>query len=328
MFWFGFAAPPAEYHLVREVVPPARPHGRWGPSPPALSDASGPPSPDSPLTRVAPAAVSVLTMLYRIALFLALLQATSCYRTAGMSRGAMRMAAESNRRDAVSKTALGGLALFGLTPTPAFAEKINDRLAKFGLPPAAKAPDGFTATLELYGRGSTNDRQKLLVLFNRPSLWVLVKPSVDVNGEDGTLSAGDYQKGDNAALFVTGPPPKSKIDVDDKGYIEEVLKGAISQKSVNVFENFKVMKIQPGVSENGADYVIADFKYDLLTGAGFVVERRGVGSITSVGGGTQAMVAATTASRFKKTKTDLYEVTSSFRVYDGSSAKLASLYEY
>lgn len=35
-------------------------------------------------------------------------------------------------------------------------------------------------------------------------------------------------------------------------------------------------------SFNGNKYVIADFQYELLTGAGFTVERKGVASVTQV----------------------------------------------
>ena len=36
------------------------------------------------------------------------------------------------------------------------------------------------------------------IQFAYPSLWVVSRPSVDKNGEEGTISAGDYQKGDSA----------------------------------------------------------------------------------------------------------------------------------
>eukprot|EP00968_Pinguiococcus_pyrenoidosus_P001908 scaffold94_cov254-Pinguiococcus_pyrenoidosus.AAC.22 len=163
--------------------------------------------------------------------------------------------------------------------------------------------------------------------FDRPSLWVLVKPSVDVNGEDGTLSTGDYQKGDNAALFVTGAPPNGAQSLSDKKFVSDVFAQAISQKSANIYENFKVTKVKPGVTDNGADYFLVDFQYDLLTGAGFVVARKGVGAITAIGKGTQAMVAATTEARYKKVEKDLRQVVESFRVYDGSSAAVARMYE-
>ena len=38
--------------------------------------------------------------------------------------------------------------------------------------------------------------------FAYPSLWVVSRPSIDKNGEEGTISAGDYQKGDSAVRLV------------------------------------------------------------------------------------------------------------------------------
>jgi len=43
--------------------------------------------------------------------------------------------------------------------------------------------------------------------------------------------------------------------------------------------------------------MLVDFKYELLTGAGFEVERRGVASVTSQGDGVQLLWAASTRAR-------------------------------
>jgi len=40
------------------------------------------------------------------------------------------------------------------------------------------------------------------VQFNYPLSWVVTLPSNDVNGEDGTVQAGDYGKGDTATFYV------------------------------------------------------------------------------------------------------------------------------
>jgi len=37
---------------------------------------------------------------------------------------------------------------------------------------------------------------------SHPITWVVTLPSNDVNGEDGTIQAGEYSKGDTATLFV------------------------------------------------------------------------------------------------------------------------------
>ena len=75
---------------------------------------------------------------------------------------------------------------------------------------------------------------------------------------------------------------------------------AISQKGSNVYQNFKVIKVVPqtGPEYNGQEYVIVDFKYQLLTGAGFEVDRRGVAAITSQGPAIEALWAASTTARY------------------------------
>lgn len=79
-----------------------------------------------------------------------------------------------------------------------------------------------------------------------------------------------------------------------------MLQKAISQKSANIYQNFKVTKIVPqsGPEYNGQEYVICDFKYELLTGAGFEVDRRGVAAITSQGPAVEVLWAASTRERY------------------------------
>ena len=93
---------------------------------------------------------------------------------------------------------------------------ISDILSKFpynqysyGLPPLSKIPDGFTALAEIYGKG--RNRNPLLVAFGFPLDWVVTLPSQDVNGEDGTIQAGEYAKGDTATFFVV--PNEGKVEV-------------------------------------------------------------------------------------------------------------------
>jgi len=82
-----------------------------------------------------------------------------------------------------------------------------------------------------------------------------------------------------------------------------------------VYQNFKVTKIVPR-DENGQDYMTVDFKYDLLTGAGFEVERRGVAAVTSTGKGVQVLWCASTRQRYNKsTESSLREMAASFRTY-------------
>lgn len=62
-----------------------------------------------------------------------------------------------------------------------------------------------------------------------------------------------------------------------------------------------------------------EYSYTLLTGAGFEIDRLGVGSIVSVkdSKSTQMMLGASTDIRFKKVKASLEEIADSFRVYTG-----------
>jgi hypothetical protein len=77
---------------------------------------------------------------------------------------------------------------------------------------------------------------------------------------------------------------------------------AISQKGTNVYQSFKVLKVTPqtGPEYNGQEYAIVDFKYELLTGAGFEVERRGIAAITSQGPGVETFWAASIRARYVK----------------------------
>ncbi|KAH8092406.1 hypothetical protein JL720_5377 [Aureococcus anophagefferens] len=95
--------------------------------------------------------------------------------------------------------------LVSLAPAPALAydlARYNRKLDKLGLPPVAGIPDGFSPVLS-----SVNQDQSLIVQFNHPSAWLVVKPKANTNGESGTVSAGDYGKGDSAALYVSDLPP-------------------------------------------------------------------------------------------------------------------------
>lgn len=84
-----------------------------------------------------------------------------------------------------------------------------------------------------------------------------------------------------------------------KAFFEDILIKAISQKGANVYQNFKVTNMVPqtGPEYGGKDYVICDFRYELLTGAGFEVDRRGIAAITSEGKGVEVLWAATIRQR-------------------------------
>jgi hypothetical protein len=116
---------------------------------------------------------------------------------------------------------------------------------------------------------------------------------------------------------------KKNVNDQPKSFFEKVLIKSISQKGNNVYQNFKVTKIVPK-TENGQQYMVCDFKYELLTGAGFEVDRIGVASVTSVGTAVEILWTASTRQRYKKTEEQLREIASSFRCYtDGlNSSKI------
>jgi hypothetical protein len=83
------------------------------------------------------------------------------------------------------------------------------------LPTVGDVQGGFSPLLEVYGKGK--NRFPILVQFNYPLSWVVTLPSNDVNGEDGTVQAGDYAKGDTATFFVYEEPGNIKVNTASVG---------------------------------------------------------------------------------------------------------------
>eukprot|EP00536_Pseudo-nitzschia_multiseries_P010975 jgi/Psemu1/204681/e_gw1.354.64.1 len=230
-----------------------------------------------------------------------------------------------SRRDFLSKSlatyTAAALASTGvLAPLPAnaaAADKVNAKLKAYGLPPLSRVPSGMKPLLEVYGKGK--NRFPLLIQMCHPLTWVVQLPSNDVNGEDGTVQAGEYAKGDTATFFLYEDEGHvDNIGNADKGLFDRALRKCISQKGSNMYQNFKVIKAVPQTGNpeyNGKDYVLCDFKYELLTGAGFEVQRRGVASITSEGPAVEVLWAASTTLRWPKTEGTLRDIVSTFRVY-------------
>ena len=101
-----------------------------------------------------------------------------------------------------------------------------------------------------------------------------------------------------------------------------------SSKGDNMYQDFKITKVEPVTADNGK-YVLIDFKYTLLTGAGFEVERKGVASITSAGEGVQLLWSASIAARYKnKTEGQLRSIVNSFRCYADGLNFSADLQKY
>lgn len=233
---------------------------------------------------------------------------------------------------ATATVAIAGASSAWIRPSPAMAYglgKANDKLSSYGLPGLSNVPNGWSALAEIYGKGA--NRSPLLVAFGFPLDWVVTLPSQDVNGEDGTIQAGEYAKGDTATFFVV--PNQGKVENihdKDKGFFKSALIAAISQKGSNIYQDFKVTKVEPVITDN-VKYMLVNFKYTLLTGAGFEVERTGVASVTSVGDGVQLLWTASIAARYKnKTEGQLKSIVESFRCYaDGLnfSADLRPAYD-
>ncbi|CAM9350650.1 unnamed protein product [Discosporangium mesarthrocarpum] len=225
-----------------------------------------------------------------------------------------------SRGDAIKGMGVAAFGLIGALRHPGDAaamssNDVNKKLRKLDLPPITQAPDGMSSLLERYG--ADKNRDPILVSWNFPRGWVVERPNLDNNFEAGTVSTGNYGKGDSAALFVG---PKSLIggsSLADKEVVSGILKKALSQKGENQFQSFKLKSLREGVTDYvGNKYYVAEFSYELLTGAGFTVDRRGFSGMTQQAGkGVQAVVAATTASRLKSLKPELLEIANSFRVY-------------
>lgn len=227
---------------------------------------------------------------------------------------ALSFPSNTDRRHFLARVAASAISTVS---APAWAvqgqKKVNSKLQSYGLPPT-KVPDGFTSVAEIYGKGV--NRFPILVTFAYPVTWVLTLPSNDVNGEDGTVQAGEYAKGDTATFFVYEEPGHvSDLASQPKDMFEQALQKCISQKGVNMYQNFKVTKLEPSKTEDGSTYMLADFKYQLLTGAGFEVDRKGVAAITSQGKAVEVLWAASTTQRWKKTEGQLRDIVSSFRCY-------------
>lgn len=204
--------------------------------------------------------------------------------------------------------------------------KVDAKLKGYGLPPLGPVPDGFSPLLQIYGKGK--NRFPILVSFSHPITWVVQTPSNDVNGEDGTVQAGDYGKGDVATFFVYSDPGHVEdIASQPKELFEKSLMRSIGQKGDNMYQNFKVTKVVP-VIKAGQTYMMVDFKYQLLTGAGFEVDRIGVASITSEGPAVEVLWAASTSARFKKTESSLRNVVDSFRCYTEGINMSSELMQY
>ena len=66
---------------------------------------------------------------------------------------------------------------------------------------------------------------------------------------------------------------------------------------------------------DGQPYYLADIAYTINTEAGFLIGRKGVVSLTTVGPYLQALVCVSTDKRYKTLEGPLRDIAGSFRVY-------------
>lgn len=84
-------------------------------------------------------------------------------------------------------------------------EAANNKLAGYGLPPILFVPEGFSTVVSEFGRGNVREKMSsvpILVQFAYPAFWIVSTTTINNNGEAGTISAGDYNKGDSAFFYT------------------------------------------------------------------------------------------------------------------------------
>ena len=175
--------------------------------------------------------------------------ATPLTMTVEPSSSEPRGAAGGSRRDALGRASSAVAALAAAAAAPAgvllgapaaalassASEKAQARAAEYGLPPLPPAKDGFSQLLSIYGRANSQTRggnseqiirEPIFVSFNYPGLWITKQPLADMNGETGTISANDFQKGDSLTFFL-GDAPAGEVN---KKYVAQVLEQSVTQK--------------------------------------------------------------------------------------------------
>lgn len=118
------------------------------------------------------------------------------------------------------------------------------------------------------------------------------------------------------------PSSSSALSTTSTETIRGYILKALSQKG-DPTENLKIFRVVEGAKGvDGTPYFLVDFAYQLNTEAGFLIGRRGVMSITSVGasgsgesGYLQGFVTLTTDKRWPKLESTLRTIAESFRVY-------------
>jgi len=218
-------------------------------------------------------------------------------------------------------TGFSVLSLNLLAPTPSLAlnslESANNKLSSYGLPPLLFEPPGFSTIVSEYGRGNVREKMNnpIVVQFSYPQLWIPATTSININGEAGTISAGDYVRGDSAYFYTAPLKNGDKLSASNTDLIKRYIKKTISQKG-DFVDTLVVGPAKEGViGVDGRPYYIVNFSYEINTAAGFLVRRNAVISLTSIGDAIQSLTAVTTSQRYKKYANDLKDIANSFRVY-------------
>ncbi|EKX40091.1 hypothetical protein GUITHDRAFT_113828 [Guillardia theta CCMP2712] len=225
-----------------------------------------------------------------------------------------------------SKADAAGLA-FGYSEN---LKDMNTQLEAYGLSKVASVPGGFKPLMQTIG-GSVaanidgskimdsigskvsvglKSGERVLVLFNYPGSWIVSLPISTTNGESGTVSAGNYVKGDSAAVSAT-ILESGKIVEQGTEFFEKLLTQTVSN---NGWQGFKVIKKKASEPIDGNEAVDIEYRYDLIT-SGPVVGRHGFAKLVGLGTTVVALGATSADTRFKNLKDDLKTTTDSFRVH-------------
>jgi len=192
------------------------------------------------------------------------------------------------------------------------------QLPDFGKWKTLVEPFGYTKASQdsKYNLGD----EPMIATFIVPDAWITTGQNLDPNGIAGTISGNDYQKGDTATLFVAtnfkgeGDPMKATVKKTTWKPLEDLLISALSQKGGAMLEDFRIVKVTD--SKEAPGYKIAEYEWDIKSGNGSLVPRRGVASVTKVGtkGYYQCLWTGAVLSRYNTMIDYMDKMAASFRV--------------
>lgn len=122
-------------------------------------------------------------------------------------------------------------------------DSFSREMASYGIKDNKPCPAGFTPITGFYGK-AVRGQDPLLITYNSPNGWIVTRPNIDLNGEDGTVSSGDYAKGDSAALFVAPPLKEGEtLDTMPREFFDKIVFDGITQKGQSLVQNYKLKKV-------------------------------------------------------------------------------------